>query len=49
MELDKKNKKTNKGGEIVRFEPQDMKLLDSNPLFREYFQRVVCLTFYEKL
>jgi hypothetical protein len=49
MEPDKQQKKTYKGGEIVRFEPHDMQLLNSNPIFRESFQRVGCLTFCEKL
>jgi hypothetical protein len=46
---DKQKKKIYKGGDIVRFEPQGLQLLDSNPIFREYFQTVGCLTFCENL
>jgi hypothetical protein len=49
MEPEKKKKKSNKGGEIVRLEPQGLQLLDSDPTFRETFQRVGCLTFCERL
>jgi hypothetical protein len=51
MEHDKQKqkKKIYKGGDIVRFEPQGLQLLDSNPIFREYFQIVGCLTFCENL
>jgi hypothetical protein len=43
------NKKTHKGGEIVRTEPYDMQLLNSEPLFKESFQRVGCLNFCQKM
>jgi hypothetical protein len=49
MEHNKQKKKVYKGGDIVRFEPQGLQLLDSNPIFRESFQAVGCLTFFEKL
>jgi hypothetical protein len=49
MEHNKQKKKIYKGGDIVRFEPQGLQLLDSNPIFRESFQAVGCLTFCEKL
>ena len=35
------HKKTHKGGEIVRTKPYDMQFLNSKPLFKEAFQRVV--------
>jgi hypothetical protein len=43
------HKKTHKGGEIVRTYPYDMQLLNSEPLFRESFQRVSCINFYQKI
>jgi hypothetical protein len=43
------HKKTHKGGGIVRIEPYDMQLLDSDPLIREAFQRVGCITFCQKM
>jgi hypothetical protein len=49
MESSQQNKKIYKGGEIVRSEPHDMQLVNSDPFFRECFQRVGCITFCEKL
>jgi len=49
MEKNKEKKKVHEGGDIVRFKPQGLQLLDSNPIFRETFQAVGCLTFCEKL
>ena len=46
--MEKKNK-YNKGGDIVRFEPQRMHLLNYDHVFRDSFQKVGCLTFYDKL
>jgi hypothetical protein len=43
------HRKTHKGGEIVRTEPYDMQLLDSEPLIREAFQRVGCINFFQKM
>jgi hypothetical protein len=48
MEKNKEKKKVHKGGNIVRFEPQGLQLLDSNLVFRESFQEIGCLTFCEK-
>jgi hypothetical protein len=42
-------KKVHKGGEIVRAEPHDMQLINSEPFFKEAFQRVGCLIFCEKM
>jgi hypothetical protein len=42
-------KKVHKGGEIVRVEPHDMQLINSEPFFKEAFQRVGCLIFCEKM
>jgi hypothetical protein len=42
-------KKIHKGGEIVRVEPHDLQLINSDPFFREAFQRVGCLVFCEKM
>jgi hypothetical protein len=43
------HKKTHKGGDIVRTDPYDMQLLDSEPLIRESFQRVGCINFYQNM
>lgn len=32
-----------KGGEVVRFKPNDMSLLKSNPCYEEIFRRASCL------
>jgi hypothetical protein len=42
-------KKIHKGGEIVRDEPHDMQLINSEPFFKEAFQRVGCLNFCQKM
>jgi len=43
------NKKPNKGGDIVRFEPRGMTLINSNPGYMEIFRKVGCLKFCQKL
>ena len=45
----KKHRKTHKGGEIVRIDPYDMQLLDSEHLIREAFQRAGCINFCQKM
>jgi hypothetical protein len=42
-------KKIHKGGDIVRVEPHDLQLINSDPFFKEAFQRVGCLDFCEKM
>jgi hypothetical protein len=42
-------KKVHKGGEIVRVEPHDPQLINSEPFFKEEFQRVDFLIFCEKM
>jgi hypothetical protein len=42
-------KKIDKGGDIVRFEPHDMQLINFEPFFKEDFQRVGCLNFFQKI
>ena len=42
-------KKTHKGGDIVRIDPYDMQLLESDPLIREAFLRVDCINFYQNI
>jgi hypothetical protein len=42
-------KKTHKGGKVVRIEPMDMHLFYIEPMEREVFQRVGCLSFYENM
>ena len=44
-----KSKKAHKGGKIVRTEPVDMHLFDTDPMAREAFQRVGCLSFYQNM
>jgi hypothetical protein len=36
-------KKSHKGGSVVRIEPSNMHLFDVEPMIREVFQRVGCL------
>jgi hypothetical protein len=36
---------THKGGKVVRTEPVDMHIFDIEPMEREVFQRVGCLSF----
>ena len=42
-------KKTNKGGDIVRFEPKGMALINSTSGYMDIFRRAVCLRFFQKL
>jgi hypothetical protein len=42
-------KKTHKGGKVVRTEPVDMHLFDTEPMAREVFQRVGCLSFCQNM
>jgi hypothetical protein len=42
-------KKSHKGGSVVRTEPCDMQLFDVEPLIREVFQRVGCLNFCQNM
>jgi hypothetical protein len=38
-----------KGGDIVRFEPQDLRLVNADPTIRFYFEQVGCIGFCEKI
>jgi hypothetical protein len=42
-------KKSHKGGTVVRTEPSDMHLFDAEPMVREVFQRVGCLSFFQNM
>jgi hypothetical protein len=42
-------KNTHKGGKVVIIEPLDMHLFDTEPMAREVFQRVVCLSFCQNM
>jgi hypothetical protein len=42
-------KKSHKGGTVVRTEPADMHLFEAEPMAREVFQRVGCLTFCQNM
>jgi hypothetical protein len=44
-----KMKKVHKGGDIVRVEPHNLQLINSDPFFKESLQRVGCLAFFEKM
>jgi hypothetical protein len=44
-----KRKKSHKGGSVVRTEPSDMHLFDVEPMIREVFQRVGCLSFCQNM
>jgi hypothetical protein len=43
------SRKTHKGGKVVRTEPVDMHLFDTEPMAREAFQRVGCLSFCQNM
>jgi hypothetical protein len=43
------SRKTHKGGKVVRTEPVDMHLFDTEPMEREVFQRVGCLSFCQNM
>ena len=43
------SRKTHKGGKVVRMELVDMHLFDTNPMEREAFQRVGCLSFCQNM
>ena len=43
------NRKKHKGGDILRFEPQDLTLINSDPLIRVAFEQVGCIRFFEKI
>ena len=49
MENDKWKKTTNKGGEIIRFEPQGLQLIDSNPVIKECFEKDGRIVFCENM
>jgi hypothetical protein len=42
-------KKSHKGGNVVRTEPVDMHLFEAEPMAREVFQRVGCLSFCQNM
>jgi hypothetical protein len=42
-------KKSHKGGSVVRTEPFDMHLFDVEPMVREVFQSVGCLSFFQNI
>jgi hypothetical protein len=48
METPQKNK-SHKGGTVVRTEPADMHLFEAEPMVREVFQRVGCLSFCQNM
>ena len=43
------SRKTHKGGKVVRIEPVDMHHFDTEPMAREVFQRVGCLSFCQNM
>jgi hypothetical protein len=49
MSTPEKKKKYNKGGNIVRFEPQGLQLINSDPTIRASFEQARCVRFCEKL
>ena len=42
-------KKYNKGGGLVKYDPHDMKLIESDPLVVDMLQRTSFLGFFHKL
>jgi hypothetical protein len=49
METPEGRRRTTKGGDIVRFEPQDLRLVNANPTIRVSFEQVGCIRFCEKI
>jgi ATP-dependent RNA circularization protein (DNA/RNA ligase family) len=49
METPEGRRRTTKGGDIVRFEPQDLRLVNADPTIRVSFEQVGCIRFCEKL
>jgi len=43
------DKKKKKWGDIVRFEPQGLTLINSNPTIRVAFEHTGCIRFCEKI
>jgi hypothetical protein len=43
------SRKTYKGGKVVKTEPVDMHIFDTESIAREAFQRVGCLSFYQNM
>jgi hypothetical protein len=43
------SRKTHKGGKVVRKEPVDMHIFYIEPMAREVFQRVGCLSFCQNM
>jgi hypothetical protein len=42
-------KNSHKGGKAVRTEPVDMHLFEAEPMAREFFQRMGCLSFCQNM
>ena len=49
MSTPEQKKKYNKGGNIVRFKPQGLQLINSDPTIMAYFEQARCVRFCEKL
>jgi len=49
METPEGRRMTTNGGDIVRFDPQDLRLVNANPTIMVSFEQMVCIRFCEKL
>jgi hypothetical protein len=49
MKNPKQKRKNSRSGEIVRFEPHGLNLVNANPTIRASFEQVGCIGFFEKL
>jgi hypothetical protein len=49
MTTPKRRRKNVKGGDIMRFEPHGLNLVNADPTIRESFEQVGCIRFCEKL
>jgi hypothetical protein len=49
MTTPERRRKNVKGGDIVRFEPQGLNLVNTDPTIRESFEQVGCIRFCVKI
>jgi hypothetical protein len=49
METPESRRRNTKGGDIIRFQHQGLRLVNVDPTIRAYFEQVGCIKFCEKL
>jgi hypothetical protein len=42
-------KKSQRGGNVLRYEPQKLSLVSIDPMFKVSFEKVRCILFYDKI